>query len=107
MRSAAEHDFDELHHRGQENLIRFLELEIELGQTMGKISETTESRGHRARLLRNVREAIKTVHQFEGRIDNASIRAKLNRGAGRLQQFVSSEGTVKTIAKNSTPQEPG
>ena len=76
MRSAAEHDFDELHHRGQENLIRFLELEIELGQTMGKISETTESQGHRARLLRNVRVAVKTIHR-EGRINDASIRAKL------------------------------
>jgi hypothetical protein len=55
MRKAAEQDFDELHRRGQENLIRFLQLEIELGQTMGKISETTERQGHRARLLRNVR----------------------------------------------------
>jgi hypothetical protein len=104
MRKAAKQDFDELHKRGQENLVRFLRLEIELGQTMGQISETTESRGHRARLLRNIGKAIKTIHQFEGRIDDASTRAELNRGADRLQQFISSKGTVKmTLKKSSSP----
>jgi|SRR6185437_15218312 len=90
MHKAAKKEFDELHERGQENLIRFLQLEVELAQTMGRISETTESPDHRARLLSNVREAIKAVYQFEGRIGDASIRERLHRDAEKLERFVDS-----------------
>lgn len=89
MAKSAKQDLDELHERGQQNLVRFLQLEVELAQTMLKISEATKSQDHRARLLRNVREATKAIHQFEERIDDASIRAELNRAAAKLQHFLS------------------
>jgi hypothetical protein len=56
MRKAAKQDFDELHKRGQENLVRFLRLEIELGQTMGQISETTERAGVIGRVFSAISE---------------------------------------------------
>ena len=102
MRKAAKLGFDQLHQQSQKNLIRFLQLELELGQTMGKLFETTKSQDHRVRLLRNVREAIRTIHQFEGRIDDASIRAELDRGAASLQQFISFKDPVITVAKKPT-----
>ena len=83
-------DFVRLHQKGQKNLIRFLSLEVELGQTMVKIAKTTETAEHRARLLKNVREAIAAIHRFSGRIDERSVRSELNRKAAKLKECIAS-----------------
>jgi hypothetical protein len=94
---------DELHKRGQDNLTRFLQVEVELAHTFLKMSETTDSPDHRARLLRTIREAIKTIERFESRIDDASVRAELRREAAKLQEIVfPSARSMKKSTRNGT-----
>jgi hypothetical protein len=67
------------------------------------MSETTDSPDHRARLLRTIREAIKTIERFESRIDDASVRAELRREAAKLQEIVfPSARSMKKSTRNGT-----
>jgi hypothetical protein len=103
-------NFDELHQRGQDNLIQFLRVEVELGHTFLKMSETTATPDHRARLLRTIGEAITTIDRFKDRIGDSSVRAELSREAAKLREIVTSRknfnqnGAPRRIRTHATPR---
>ena len=58
----------ELHQRTQENLVTFLQAEVDLASTMVGIVNTTQNEDHRLRLLEAIQTAVNTVRYFERRI---------------------------------------
>jgi hypothetical protein len=77
-------DFEELKRRSQENLITFMECEVDLASTFFAMAENTSDAKHKAKLFQNVQKAVEAIHHFAKRITDRSVRAKLNRDADRI-----------------------
>src|SRR2546430_401921 len=92
-------DFDDLHKRSQDNLVRFLQVEIELARTFLKMADSTDDSGHRDHLLGTVREAIETVDRYEGRIGDLLIRNDIHREAGKLKKVAPRPRRVRSVTK--------
>ena len=78
--------FLELQRRTQENLTTFLETEIDLGETMLKVMNTTRDEGHRIQLLKNIQALIDTVRHFEYRVHDGNVCENLHASADRLER---------------------
>src|SRR5689334_1548303 len=81
-------DFAELRQRCQDNLVRFLEIELDVAETFSKMAGTAEECEHRSRLLGAVAEAVETVDRFKHKIGDPSVRRELDRKAAKLHKAV-------------------
>jgi len=70
----------------QENLVTFLEVEIDLASTMLGIAKTTKNADRRTRLFSSVRMAVETIRHFEPRIADKNQRRELLARAAELER---------------------
>jgi hypothetical protein len=82
-------DLSELQRRTQENLIEFLRTDAKLAFTFRKMAKNTQDRGHRAKLLEDIRKAVIAIRHFGERITDPAIQVELNAEADRLDEFLS------------------
>ena len=79
----------ELHQRTQENLVAFLQAEVDLASAMVGIMNTTKNEDHRQRLLEAIQTTVNTVRYFEHRIENAAVRERLLATAAEVEKAIS------------------
>jgi len=70
----------------QQNLVAFLEIEIDIAGVFLKMAKTVENHERRTRLLRSAQEAIDTIHRFEAQVANRRERRQLVSRATELKQ---------------------
>jgi len=70
----------------QQNLVAFLEIEIDIAGVFLKMAKTVENHERRTRLLRSAQEAIDTIRRFEAQVANRSERRQLVSRATELKQ---------------------
>jgi hypothetical protein len=81
-------DLVELLRQSQDNLVTFLEIELDLANTMLKILNTTRDEDHRKRLIQNIQAVVDTVRHFEGRVEDRNVRTKLHAGVTWLEMEI-------------------
>lgn len=90
MKGSAMADYDEvvaeLQSVWEQNLVEFLQADLELGVAMLHTAKGTGNPTIRRRLLGNVKMVIDTVARFEGRISNAAILEIIRDQADHLQR---------------------
>ena len=87
--SAMADDYDvcaELQSVWEQNLVEFLQADLELGVAMLHTAKKSGSLSLRRRLLANVKTVIDTVARFEGRITNAATLGILRDQAEELER---------------------
>lgn len=83
---ASGHEFEDLQRRVQENLVSFLETELDLAINMFEVLENTRDEDHRNRLLKNIELALTAVQRFKGKIRDATARNELSNAAKALER---------------------
>jgi hypothetical protein len=86
-------DLADLERESQENLVRFLHVDLDVAGTFLDLAQGTSSE-HRAQLVEKVHSVIKTTRQFEGRVQDpwqrSEIQEKLERLAKRVADMTGS-----------------
>ena len=75
----------DLHLKLQENLIHFLDVELDLAGTLCDRAKSHPDHEHRAEILRKIKQAIDTVRYFADRIDDPVTRNAILERANDLE----------------------
>jgi hypothetical protein len=86
-------ELEELQGRAQRNLIAFLRTEVDLGFTFVSTAKSHRNLGNREasdQACKFTQDAVRTVRQFQDRIDDSAVRRELQDQANELAKAISS-----------------
>jgi hypothetical protein len=75
----------DLHLQMQVNLIHFLDVELDLAETLCDMAKSHPDPEHRAEILGKIKQAIETVRYFSARIDDHCTRKSILDRAEHLE----------------------
>ena len=85
-------DYEELRERGQQTLIQFLTVELQLSFSFAESAEENRDRGNDGRYkqcVQNARKGLETIRHFEGRITDREAWQRIHEQGDRLEQLLS------------------